>query len=216
MSAAAHPARVALDLRRILRTGFASHTELKPLIWARLQGARVGPAEEPSTLLADFVRQNHRPVVAAHVRRATSELLDEHKRSSRVEALGELCVLAAAICSAEAVAPLQVVVTRPDAPSLLVRPWETLRHRAFRSLVALLVAHPDLAQPDEDGNLRNLFHVQSQYEESRILALTALIGFWPEGAARVRGGNVRPEEQDVVSQMLAQSGFAPTLGLEEA
>src|SRR5258708_12247033 len=116
MSSAPQPVRVAANLRHLLASEVPYSTQLKPLIWWRLQGQGVGPAEDPTALLVDTVRRNHRPMVASAIRQASVELLNENWTSTDAVALGELCALVPALSPSPALTALCRPFTPPPPP----------------------------------------------------------------------------------------------------
>ncbi len=159
--------------------------ELPELLAARLAGlpTRLPPiaaGEDPADIFVDLCETD--PTWREPVAVAVAGLLAAWVRdfappgySPRVEALGELCYLAARIGSAASLDSLRLLASNPRTTALL-GPGEDLRLRALRAAVGLLGANPGLRTEADRGMLL------AAREEPRLqwIALAGLIGLWPE------------------------------------
>lgn len=166
---------------------FPPPPNLELLLDARLRGARAeyvkilpppGRDEDLADIFVDLAESDSAWRAALHD--ASTQLLSrwvpefQPADANRVQALGELCYLAARIGNTSALPYLRTLVERKDATGLL-HPGEDLRLRALRALVGLLGA----------GGYLNPFDYRPVLTETlaeprlTLTALVGLIGLWP-------------------------------------
>jgi hypothetical protein len=160
---------------------------LELLIDARLRGARAefvqmlpppGRDEDPADIFVDLAESD--TAWREGLRAASTQLLlrwvgeFQPADANRVQALGELCYLAARIGNTAALPHLRTLVGRKDATGLL-HPGEDLRLRALRALVGLLGAAENVQVID----YRPVLTEALAEPRLALTALVGLIGLWP-------------------------------------
>jgi hypothetical protein len=139
--------------------------------------------EEPTSIFLDVIRFNNDESVAKKLRFGTQEALRNMalQPAPDPDVLGDLCYLAAAIGAFESIDTLTLIIKREDSEQLRIATGERIRQRALRALIGLLAV-----EPKRSPNLKELLQKLSADPQHRILALTGLVGLWPEEFHRHR------------------------------
>ena len=129
--------------------------------------------------------------------------------------LGNLCYLAAAMRAVEALDVLPRIVTSNRSEEMLLRDGEPVRSRALRALIGLLAVEPARSyQTERSFDLGKLFGNLLTEPQYQILALTGLIGLWPnrrqEFINKLPGGQVDLRRLNVSLEL---AGFAASAAL---
>lgn len=161
--------------------------DLESLIDARLSGARAGykwtlppPGrdEDPADIFVDLAESDTlwRDALLGASTQLLLRWVEEFQSAdaNRVQALGELCYLAARIGNTAALPHLLKLVGRKDATRLL-HPGEDLRLRALRALVGLLGAGGNV----QINEYKPVLTEALSEPPLTVTALVGLIGLWP-------------------------------------
>ncbi len=137
--------------------------------------------EEPTAIFVDVIKFAQDSSLANNLRFACVQALRRigFDPSPNAELLGDLCYLAAAIDARESVDVLPTFIENPAIGELRLGNGETIRLRALRSLIGLLAA-----APCRSPGLKALLEELLEHQRYRMLALTGLIGLWPEERGR--------------------------------
>src|SRR5205807_7193424 len=140
-------------------------------------------AEEPTSIFIDVIRFETGYAIAEKLRFGTLQALRKVGAQDAPDAgvLGDLCYLAAAIGAHESIDVLPAIIRRPDSEHLTLWTGETIRCHALRALIGLL-ADSRCRSAEIKALLRELC-LDPRY---RVLALTGLIGLWPDEAHQYR------------------------------
>jgi hypothetical protein len=193
-------------------------------IWTRLTGGdqeefglpALHPQEERVGIFVQVYEYGDNGQVNRNLRQACVSLLDQHKEAvygedlSQRWALGEVCYLSARIQSLNALKPLLEIAFRSrhfDAGE-----QESFLRRVLGSLIGILGSVRGGVAPGYVNEATTIFKECLDLENCRLLALTGLIGLWPESRseylARV------PINQEDLDVNLTLAGFIPIETLE--
>jgi hypothetical protein len=138
--------------------------------------------EDPAAIFIDVIRCTSDLEFANKLRFSCVDALRQvsFEAAPSPDVLGSLCYLAAAMRALEALDVLPGMVTRNGSEQMLLRDGEPVRSRALRALIGLLACDPARAsQTARSFDLRGLFENLLAEPKYQILALTGLIGLWP-------------------------------------
>lgn len=178
-----------VDLAKHVLSGLGREKlELEKAVWKRLRGEPqdidlpgLARDEDPADIFLHVVKYTNERSLADLLRGACAHLLEAALQSPHLEqdavAIGELCYLSARIGASDAIEPLTVLVERKETSSFTVRTGEDLRLRALRSLVGLLASN---RQRVDTQRHRRLFEECLRLPRYKKMALTGLVGLWPE------------------------------------
>src|SRR5205807_2213031 len=131
--------------------------------------------EDPTDIFIDVIDFGNSSELSNSLRSACGNLLKEKiEPLGDPQAVGELCYLAARIGAEEAISPLTTLAQQEAAAHILFG-GEELRFRALRSLAGLLALRPTKA----DDQHRKLFKKCLHEPAYQMIALTAILGLWP-------------------------------------
>lgn len=163
---------------------------LRDVLWARMGGPatthqlpRMSRDERPADVLVDIVELDPSSQLADRIRAACTDLLSVFAHAPELPdaaAISELCYLSARVGADKAVDSLRVLAERPDAVVAAIPGGGDLHLRALRSLVGLIGLHRDRHCTD---TYRRFLLACLAHPGCELLALTALIGLWPEDRA---------------------------------
>jgi hypothetical protein len=198
--------------------------QIADAIWIRLTGdaeefglPALSPQEERIEIFVQVYEYGNNGQVSRRLHRACAFLLDLHKNEasapenasrSRQWALGEVCYLSARIQSFDALAPLleMAQMSRRE-----IRENNSLLVRVLGCSVGLLGSLKDIA-PHYVKQATEVFEECLDIEDCRLLALTGLVGLWPERRDEYLG-RVSVDEQEL-NVNLTLAGFMPLETLE--
>ncbi|HTU43588.1 MAG TPA: hypothetical protein VMF91_00900 [Bryobacteraceae bacterium] len=191
-------------------------------VWIRLMGdaeafglPALHPQEERVAIFVQVYEYGDNGQVNRNLRQACVSLLDQHKETvygedlSQRWALGEVCYLSARIQSLNALKPLLEI-------AFLSRHFNTGERESFlRRVLGSLIGILGSVRGGGPGNVEQatrIFEECLELENCRLLALTGLIGLWPERRSEYLGRVPINEEDLDVNLTLA--GFLPLETLE--
>ena len=213
-SASAAPAR---SPRMAQALAFLSELEPKrfpEVVLARIRGTgdlplpRLARDEKPVDIFVDVAERGSTPHVADSLRAASATLLGEFVGGdlvSHAPVVSELCYLAARIGSFQALDALRILAQREDAAMPTPTPGEDLRLRALRCLVGLLGSAPRLPDPER---FKAVLEQCAQSPNYKLIAMTGLIGMWPEYKNRGELPSLGIDEA-LLNVSLTVAGFRP-------
>ena len=162
---------------------------LKHVIGERLAGRNMpglpgwidrSGAGSPANIFIDAETISKNPRFTRNLRKAISEITQDFAASRVIDkaTATEICRLAAN-GTLETITPLASLLKHPDASEMLPPDNDTLRFTALRSLVGLLEEYHDSEALDRES-LRSLLEDCLRHPDCEGLALTALVGLWPQ------------------------------------
>jgi hypothetical protein len=133
--------------------------------------------EDPVAIFVDVIRWTRDAILADKLRFACLQALRSvnFEITPSPDVLGDLCYLAAALAADEALDVLPSIVAADRSEKMLLLDGEAVRSRALRAVVGLLAI-----SPRRDASLEKLFENLLLEPRYQILALTGLIGLWPD------------------------------------
>jgi hypothetical protein len=132
--------------------------------------------EEPVDIFVDVMMGAPNETFAEKIRFACQDALRvAFSESLGADVMGNLCYLAAAIGAVEALDYIRLIASDEKFDQSLLADGESVRSRALRALVGLLAQ-----RPSHDATIKTLFLNLLPSPEYRLLALTGLVGLWPQ------------------------------------
>lgn len=192
-----------------------SQRELMSTISERIHGrATMGlpplmKEEEPTSIFVDAVDYGGDETLNRELRSVCGIMLKDVCRSGVADKAlaGELCYLAAAINSTEALSPLSCLAAQANASDIELPSGQDLRVSALRALVGLLASSRESL-----GSLqsyRPLLEYCLGQPRCQFLALTGLVGLWPESKATFVGMLSEALDERKLDTALVVAGFRP-------